>query len=704
MSSTQFRLFAILTILFLSGLVARVPADDTAAQDRMRKDLTYLASDECEGRGVSTKGNALAGDYIAAEFKRLGLKPAGKDGTYFQPFTITGSTLEDKPTLILKGANDNETTLKEGKDFEPLGFSASGKLDNLPLVFVGYGLTITAKDKSIVYDDYKDLDVKDKAVLVLRGIFRDEDKEPPLSLTQRQKSNQSSLTEKINNAAKHGAAAVLLVNDHVTAKDGDQIMPFSMFAPTKAAKIPAFQVSRALADEILKSQPLNCCEGVAGLTDVEKDYDKNLKAQSQALSSWKVSGEVKTKQGIDARNIIGVLEGAGPLADQTIVVGAHYDHLGFGGSGSLARLRNPAIHHGADDNGSGSTAVLELARRFAGMKNRQGRRLVFMCFSGEELGLHCSAYYCDHPVFPLEDTAAMFNLDMVGRLSIDKESNKEKVLVQGVGTAKTFNDLVDSSNKKYDFKLVKTQTGFGPSDHSSFYGKKVPVLFYWTGDHDDYHRPSDTADRINYAGMAKIVNMSQEIIDTLATVKDRPEYVRVKDNSSRGGGPRIGISFKEESKDGAVIENVIPHSPADDAGLKPDDRIVQIGDDKPVKNVEGFMSQIREFKAGDEVKLGVVRGDQTIKVKVVPVQLPVFGLRPDYNDDKEGMLLSGVVEGGAAEKAGLKAGDRIIELNGQSVKDLQGYMDSLYTMRPGKPAEIVVMRDGKKVPVKVTPE
>src|ERR1051326_5681678 len=290
---------------------------------------------------------------------------------------------------------------------------------------------------------------------------------------------------------------------------------------------------------------------------------------------------------------------------------------------------------------------------------------------------------------------------MVRRLSTEKGCKKERLLVQGVGTAKTFDDLMETVNKKYDFKLSKTATGHGPSDHDSFYTKKIPVLFCWTGDHEDYHKPTDTVDRINFNGMAKIVSMSEEIITTLATVKERPEYVRVKDSGGRG--PRIGISFKDDAGEGAVVDAVVPHSPADDAGIKPNDRITAIAG-KPVKNPDGFVAMFQESKAGEEVTLSIVRGDKKMDIKVVPVQLPVFGLRPDYDDDKNGLLLKGVAEGGAAEKSGLKAGDRIIEVNGQAIKDMQSYMDALYTVRPGKPVEFLVVREGKQVPIKVTPE
>src|SRR5262249_18529741 len=236
-----------------------------------------------------------------------------------------------------------------------------------------------------------------------------------------------------------------------------------------------------------------------------------------------------------------------------------------GAGGSLGGLKKMAIHHGADDNGSGTTAVMELARRFGAMENRQGRRMVFMCFSGEELGLNGSRYHAAHPLFPLEDTAAMFNLDMVGRLPRDKETGKDVLLVEGSTTSKTFDDLVEKINKNYDFTMKKADKFPPNSDHYSIYVKKIPVLFFWTGIHPDYHRPSDTADKINVPGMRKIVDMSEEVLTHFTTVPERPDYVPGKASSGGGGGdgPKLRIVPKyPEEGECVLLEDVIEDGPA----------------------------------------------------------------------------------------------------------------------------------------------
>jgi hypothetical protein len=317
-----------------------------------------------------------------------------------------------------------------------------------------------------------------------------------------------------------------------------------------------------------------------------------------------------------------VLEGNGPLAKETIVVGAHYDHLGYGGRGSLLRDPNQkAIHNGADDNASGTTALLELARRYGAQNGRAGRRLVFIAFSAEESGLIGSAHYVKNPIVPLKDTAAMVNLDMVGRLRPDPKTGKDRVLVEGSGTAKTFEALLDDLVKKYDLTMVRQKSGYGPSDHESFYSAKpqIPVIFFWTGDHPDYHKPSDTADKINVAGMRKIVELTEDVLDHLTTVKERPEVVslpRPTRGPGPGGGPTLGIRpGYGEDVEGVLVGGVTPGRPAAKAGIQEGDLIVEIGG-RRIKNLEGYMVQLRNFRKGDTVDVAVVRGGKKVMLKV----------------------------------------------------------------------------------------
>ena len=507
----------------LAGLIVRSAcAQEDPIVERMRKDITFLASDECEGRGVGTLGLDLAAQYIAVQFSRSGLKPGGVNGTYFQPFPFANNAqLDGESTMTLESPLGKKIELKQGIDFQILGASAAGKVD-APLVFVGYGTTT----RTIAYDDYAGMDVKGKVVVALRRLPRWSDKEKPFDGPN--KDELASLEVKQYRAQASKAAAILLVNDASEAKD--DLMSFqTMSRGIVTVSIPYVQLKRSVLDVLLKD--------VTGksLEDTEQAIDGDLKPRSAALEGWSIRMEVKVKrQETMVKNVIGYLEGSGPLANETIVVGAHYDHLGYGGIGSMAKDRKKDIHHGADDNGSGTTSVIELARRFGAMKNREGRRLVFMTFTAEERGLIGSRHYCRvEPLFALKNTAVMFNLDMVGRLKDAPEGGKSKLLVLGIDSGRGFDELVKKHNP--DFDVVKDGSVFGASDHFSFYQQKIPVLFFWTGTHPDYHRPSDTSDKINVAGMKRITDYSERIIDDLRTNPKRPEFVEIKTPFKKGG-------------------------------------------------------------------------------------------------------------------------------------------------------------------------
>jgi hypothetical protein len=597
----------VILLLTLSTVVAVRAADNAAVIARMTADLTYLASDECEGRGPGTAGIDKAADHIAAAFKAAGLQPAMPDGSYFQPFTLRGASQVGKDTrLTYTGPIGQLAEAKRGDDFQPMGLSGTGTAD-ARVVFVGYGIT----SEKLGYDDYKDVDVSGKVVLMIRRAPRYGDKDRPFA--DEETVNQlASLASKLGNAEKHKAAAVLLVND-ASEKD-DALMDFGYAALGTSVSIPAVHLKRSAVDLLF-------LEGKS-LAEREEAINRDLKPMS-FQTRWTVTVTVSIeRRQIPVKNVIGVLPGAGPLANETVVIGAHYDHLGYGDPGSLAPGVK-AIHHGADDNASGTTAVIELARRFGAIPNRQGRRLVFMTFSGEERGLLGSQHYADHPLFPLENTVAMLNLDMVGRLANDPDSGKGKLEVGGTGSAKEFDTLIDKFNTKYGFDLKKSKSGVGPSDHTSFYTKGVPVYFFFTGLHQQYHKPADTVNLINFPGMAKITDMVEEIAQYLTTEPTRPEYVKGVGSPSmgptRGNVPRLGImpgNYDDEA-DGVLIGSVTKDGPADKGGLKDGDRIVEIAG-KPVKNVTAYMNLLAEQKRGEAVEITVLRKGERVTLKVTP--------------------------------------------------------------------------------------
>jgi hypothetical protein len=595
-----------LALLWLPGRVearrAGPPTKDRQewqkqSEERLRKDVTFLASDECEGRGPTTEGLNKAADHIAEEFKKAGLAPGFK-GSYFQPFSIPGA--EGK--VVLSGPAGKRIDLQYRKQFLPLGHDQSGQV-SAGVVFVGYGITC----KNPAYDDYAGIDVKGKVVIMLRDTPRH-----AKAKASREMKSQAPLVQKMQVAKRKGAVGVVFLNDAETAEPKDFPADFSYVRlRNPMAQILAVSAVREAVDSMMPAGK--------SLAEIEKSIDRTLKPRSFELQGWTVDLEVARKSDLIAlKNVVGVLEGNGPLAKETIVVGAHYDHLGYGGPSSLSESKKRQMHRGADDNGSGTTAMMELARRFASIPNRQGRRLVFMAFSGEELGLIGSSYYCNHPIFDLKSTGAMYNLDMVGRLSADAKTGLGKVLTEGHGTAKPFKELIDGLAKKYHFVLSSKASGFGPSDHASFCGKQIPVLFVWTGIHADYHRPTDTADRINVAGMRRIVDMSEEAIAALTQMK-KPAFVEVKGNLVRPtSGPRLGIrpGYGEE-KEGVQVDGVTPGGIADKAGMKAGDLIVGIAG-KPVKDLGSYMQALSTQKKGDTIEIIVIRkGNRTpLKAKI----------------------------------------------------------------------------------------
>lgn len=346
-------------------------------------------------------------------------------------------------------------------------------------------------------------------------------------------------------------------------------------------------------------------------------------ARMNPHNSGSLEGNVSPPTGVvrnetPAYNVAGMLEGADPvLKNEVIIIGAHYDHLGRGGegSGSLAP-RSGDIHYGADDNASGTAGVLELARLLTTQKPRPKRTIVFIAFSGEEEGLLGSNYYVNHPLLPLANTVAMINMDMIGRM---KDS---RLIVGGVGTAKEWRDMMSTDADK-SFQLTLTEDGFGPSDHSSFYAKQIPVLFFWTGTHNDYHKPSDTFDKINYDDEARILGMVARIVNQLDAADKRVTYTTAKsDPAPRTGGFRVylgTIPNYADGDDGVLLDGVRDDSPAAKAGLKAGDRVVKIGT-RDIKNVYDYTAALGEMKAGEEYVIEVMRGTERLTLKITPAE------------------------------------------------------------------------------------
>jgi hypothetical protein len=668
----------VFVISFLCTLAGSLRADSAPdSESRLRETVNYLASDELQGRGLGTLGIDKAADYIASHFSKLGLRTDPYNGTPFQEFEITLATEmgpHDKNQLSFAGpatggGEPKRLEQKLTESFTPLAIGGTGTMD-APLVFAGYGITaknLKRGDQTFTYDDYAGVDAKDKVVIVLRKEPQQKDKNSPFSGTQN--SPHALFARKIENAVEHGAAAIIFVNDglELTSKRDENTKLLKASLDTlselrdQLAKTPesdeAFQkttasVSKAAAEaeELSKTlavggdtllafsgagesgshqktsiyfctraavDQLLAAAGQTNLTDLERQIDADLKPRSFPLAGWRAIGETNVvEKKAKVKNVVAVLDGEGPLANETIVLGAHYDHLGFGGSGSLAPWTTD-IHNGADDNASGTATLIEVARRLATSGTKPRRRMVFIAFTGEEKGLYGSAFYARQPRFPLENTIAMFNLDMVGRL------NDDKLAVYGTGTAKEFDPLVERLCQEYGFKLTKHAGGFGPSDHSSFYAKKIPVLHLFTGNHTDYHRPSDDADKLNIAGMRRVADFLVDVVRAVDASDARPTYVEIRRVESiagpvEGDRPSFGSmpAYPNPVKDGVLLEAVLEGTAADKAGIKGGDVLVQFGEYK-ITVLEDFEAALRQHKPGDTVKVTVRRNEKLIEADVI---------------------------------------------------------------------------------------
>lgn len=582
-------------------------ANKLDAVTRVGNDVRYLSSDELEGRGPGTEGLRKAAEYIRDEFKRLGLKSGTEDGSYMQPFDIVIDTkvIEPKTNLVLTGPDGQHLKLELGEDFQPLATGGAGKAE-AEVVFAGYGITAPKQE----YDDYKDVDVAGKIVLIIR---REPQQGDPKSVFDGKKTTSHSyIRTKLQRAKKQKAAAVLLVNDPFSTKSGnnDALTSPSGFG-TRAQGIPFAHVGQAVANKLLAATPVKLAEEeLKSIEAIEREIDTNLKPISQPLSGWTAKLEFSfEKVKTEVANVIGVLEGQGDLADETIVLGAHYDHLGYGPFGSR-RPKKRAIHNGADDNASGTACVLELARRFASRGDRPRRRMVFIGFSAEERGIIGSNYYLENPVVPLKDTVTMVNFDMVGRLT------GNGLLLGGARTAKEFPDLVERANGDGSIK-VKTSGSVGASDHAGFYRKSIPVLFFFTGLTKEYHTPDDDFETINVEGMVRTLDYAERLLDELVNLPSRPEFVKSK-QAPRGRGAMAYLGIVPDyagTTDGLRVTDVNAGSPASTGGLKPGDVIIKFAD-LPVVDIQGLSTGLRKHKPGDEVKLVVKRDDKQLSLDV----------------------------------------------------------------------------------------
>ncbi|MCA1642848.1 MAG: M20/M25/M40 family metallo-hydrolase [Acidobacteria bacterium] len=667
---------------------------DDANAESLRAHVGALASDEFEGRRTGTEGARRAASYVEAEFKRLGLhtgasvaRESGAESVarsmsaYLQLFPyVAGVTLGKdnamsfipRATASPQNAHAAAIDLRLGEDWSPLAWSANGRVAAAPVVYVGYGITATELNR----DDYAGVDVRGKIVVAFAGT-------PDGDNPHGQFARFEDLRFKAAAAREHGAAALLVISRQENFKD-DRLARMSVdenLAAAGDAGLPVVLISRQVARRAVEAAalPMVTFEKLeqsanAKPTDAQAAGAKDATAEAkQAATQGATQGSVQNnaprkngstqlrniafsistdvaRREAPAFNVVGVVEGSDPkLKSEAVVVGAHYDHLGRGGAGSLA-ARVGEIHHGADDNASGVAGLLELARIVSTASPRLRRTVVFVAFGGEEEGLIGSSYYAKNPVVPLAQTVAMINLDMIGRMKDDKlivggvgtaaewrqligEANTDlnmKVNVQGVareigdipGVTSANGKTIMTTNPKARFQLTLNEDGYGPSDHSSFYKHQVPVLFFWTGTHDDYHKPTDTAEKIGYHSLARVTELVRDVLRAIDATEKRPTFAVAKTDATAGRSATFRVYLGTlpnyaEGDAGLKLDGVREGSPAEAAGLKAGDVIVRMAG-REVKNVYDYTYALGEMKAGEEYEVEALRGGERLKLKITP--------------------------------------------------------------------------------------
>ena len=579
------RTFPVLIILFLFSCNGNREVTIKELQGHIK----YLSSDSLKGRLTGSPGDSLAAEYIKNKLISYGLIPLSGDG--LQRFKVTKRVLAGKSnSLSVNGIN-----YTPDKDFMPFAFSSNAGMES-EVVFAGYGFNINGD--SLKWNDYNSINVKGKWVMILRGDPEPENTKSPFIPF-------SADRDKALLAKDMGATGVLMVS-------GPAFDPQDTFESLNlegySVDIPVLRIKKEVADLILSKSKNTIAALEKKLNDAKKPFSFSTKVN--------VNGKAEiVRELANTRNVVMLLPGEDPkLKDEYVIIGAHFDHLGMGGPGSGSRaLDTIGIHHGADDNASGVAMMLELAKKFAKTKGSHRRSILCLSFSGEEEGLLGSKHFVDDPGINLSKVNAMINLDMVGRLN---ETNN--LQISGVGTATGLKDLVYTKSDTSIIKLTLSDEGYGPSDHSSFYGKNIPVLFYFTGAHMDYHTPTDTWEKINFKGMVEISDLIFNVAKELAAENSRLQFKEAGPKAEVNRYPRrkgvtLGImpDFAGVIKNGLRADFVTPGKPAALGGMQKGDIITFING-KTVNNIQDYMFRMGQLKHGQIISVEVMRNDKKV--------------------------------------------------------------------------------------------
>jgi len=600
----QFMKRILIAVLLLSTSVG---AQQTAVASRTRAAVEFLASDRLEGRDTGSPGERLAGEYIAMQLARAGAKPLPGHRDMFMPFEFTAGTRDGGSNLTIRGAGGASQAFRGGEQVQALSFSDDATISGA-VVFAGYGLVVP-ESQDFGYDSYAGLDVKDKIVLVLHYFPEDTDAKTKATLAR-----YSDLRYKALAARQRGAKGLLLVTGPRSPNAG-QTLRMTFDTALSGSGIPAATISGAVANALFAGAPKT-------LAAAQEEFDSgnpHVAGFALATSVELATKVVREKQ--TGRNVVAYLP-ADPGARipdagrPWVIVGAHYDHLGHGTRGTSLADKTEAgqIHHGADDNASGTAAVLAIAETLA--RQRMRRNVMFALWSGEEIGLVGSNAFVTSPPVPMTQVAAYLNFDMVGRMQ------NNRLAADGVASSPAWSRMLERANVAAGFDLATNPDPYQPTDSSNFNQAGLPTLFFTTGSHTDYHRPSDTADKIDYDDLDRIVDFAAAVIQSVANVDMAPEFTKV--DPPQTGATLAGVrvttgtipDYTTDAK-GLMLAGVVGGGPAEKAGLMKGDVIIEIAG-QSITNIYDYTFALELLKADTPVKVVFTRNGERREVQLIP--------------------------------------------------------------------------------------
>jgi Zn-dependent M28 family amino/carboxypeptidase len=519
----------------------------------------------------------------------------------FIPFEFTAGTRDGGSTLTTQGGSSR--AFRDAQQIQALSFSDDATV-NGPVVFAGYGLVVP-DSAGLGYDSYAGIDVKDKIALVLHYFPEDADAKTKAALAR-----YSDLRYKALNARQHGAKGLLIVTGPRSPNAGQTIRMTSDTA-LSGSGIPAATISAVVANALFEGAPKTLAAAQQEL-DSGNPHVAGFALPARIDLTTKVVREKQT-----GRNVVAYLPATNAIPDKPwLIIGAHYDHLGHGTRGTSLANKDEAgqIHHGADDNASGAAAILAIAEKLS--KTPMRRNLMFTLWSGEEIGLVGSNAFVTKPPVPLDQVAAYINFDMVGRMQ------NNKLAVDGVGSSPVWARILERANVAAGFDLATNPDPYQPTDSSNFNQAGLPTLFFTTGSHPDYHRPSDTADKIDYADLDRIVDFAAAVIQGVANTDMAPQFSKV--DPPQTGATLAGVrvttgtipDYTTEAK-GLLLAGVVGGGPAEKAGLMKGDIIIEIAG-QSITNIYDYTFALELLKADTTVKVVFLRNGERHEVQLTP--------------------------------------------------------------------------------------